>query len=318
MFTPECRRPAFTLVELLVVMAIIGILMAIALPAVQAVRETARRMQCASNLKQISLAVHEFQGIQRRFPPGWLGPIPDALCPPVEGQFAGALAYILPYAQLNAVSTGLDSDQRSKEDISLFDIARVGDGYWEKEHAWEYAQAKIGLFTCPSDDANWSHDVFALTNFYFNQQKGEIWAQAMYFDGGEGNVLGRTNYLGVAGRVPAGDHKYSGLFLNRCTNDFSTITDGASNTMLLGEAMGARPEDGYAREWAFSWIGCGAMATAWGLDRKVWCKFASRHPTVVQFAFADGAVHSISRDIDYWTYIYLSCKSDGKVADWPR
>jgi prepilin-type N-terminal cleavage/methylation domain-containing protein len=63
------RRKAFTLVELLVVMSIIGILMGLLLPAVQAVRETARRTQCANNVRQLTLAAQNYESIQKMFPP---------------------------------------------------------------------------------------------------------------------------------------------------------------------------------------------------------------------------------------------------------
>ncbi|QDV26113.1 DUF1559 domain-containing protein [Aureliella helgolandensis] len=67
---PRFRHRAFTLVELLVVIAIIGILVGLLLPAVQAAREAARRMQCSNNVKQLALAMHNYESSNKRFPSG--------------------------------------------------------------------------------------------------------------------------------------------------------------------------------------------------------------------------------------------------------
>src|SRR5688500_18850914 len=75
------RRHAFTLVELLVVIAIIGVLIALLLPAVQAAREAARRSSCGNNLGQLILAVHSYEMLHERYPPGTIdakGPIVNA------------------------------------------------------------------------------------------------------------------------------------------------------------------------------------------------------------------------------------------------
>jgi prepilin-type N-terminal cleavage/methylation domain-containing protein len=88
------RCAGFTLVELLVVITIIGILIALLLPAVQAAREAARRMQCSNNLKQVGLAAHNYISANRTLPIGWVlgGNVPD---------YTG-LTMLLPYLeQLN-------------------------------------------------------------------------------------------------------------------------------------------------------------------------------------------------------------------------
>lgn len=96
------RKTAFTLVELLVVIAIIGILVALLLPAVQAAREAARRMQCANNLKQNALALHNFHDANRRFPAG------AAMDPPAGAYVHSFWVMVLPYLEQQTVFEQFD------------------------------------------------------------------------------------------------------------------------------------------------------------------------------------------------------------------
>jgi prepilin-type N-terminal cleavage/methylation domain-containing protein len=113
------NRRAFTLVELLVVMAIVGVLIAMLLPAVQAARESARRTQCVNHLKQVGLAVHSFESSYKHLPssgnngnitrvggPG--GPVSTARNNP-EFQQAGVLFQVLPYLEQHALRGGRPS-----------------------------------------------------------------------------------------------------------------------------------------------------------------------------------------------------------------
>src|SRR5262245_52977673 len=132
------RRRGFNLIELLVVIAIIGVLVALLLPAVQAAREAARRISCTNNLKQIGLALHNYEAALGSLPWG-MGPDFDPRLPAgtqADGQFWSALALALPYLEQQNLYFAINFGQSAR----FF--------YAENTTAM---RAKVGLFQCPSD-----------------------------------------------------------------------------------------------------------------------------------------------------------------------
>jgi prepilin-type N-terminal cleavage/methylation domain-containing protein len=310
-------REAFTLVELLVVIAIIGLLIALLLPAVQMARESARRSECLNHLKQLALACHNFHDSNRRFPPGYLGPKPQAPVPPYPGQWTSVLAYLLPFVEQTSLKEASDADASSFGGVSLYHDDRVGEAYWLRPKGFDAAKKQPAVFLCPSDFARKIERPIVLLHFHYVSPYVTLVAAS--FDDQRGDELGRTNYLGSGGYMGvtgiASSDAYHGVFWNRSQESFSTISDGTSNTLLFGEAMGGTQTPGRA----YAWFGCGVMGSAWGLERSAdnntrwgWWQFSSRHPGIVQFALADGSCRPISQTIDRDTFIYLSAIQDGQ------
>ncbi len=131
------RRPAFSLIELLVALAIIGIAVGLLLPAVQKVRASAARISCSNNLKQLALAAHGHHGSQGHFPAGRGTPAPAIF---------SAHAYLLPYLEQDGV--------RGLIDFSTPPISYTAPGIvYDGSRNDPAARTRIGAFVCPADPA---------------------------------------------------------------------------------------------------------------------------------------------------------------------
>src|SRR6056297_3117505 len=226
-FPIRCRpsqRPAFTLVELLVVIAIIGILVGLLLPAVQAAREAARRMQCSNNLKQIGLAIHNYESTYKCIPPlRNRDDMPDVVAD-WNTQTLSWRARLLPFIEQTAVFEQID-----------FELPQFWAGAFRPNSTFDIAAPTvIPTYRCPTDPGNgtstWqAPDGTVVSGVPSNRR------------------YAATNYMACAGpdsRIR--DRRSMGMFViqNRRSlqdtgtlNKFRDVLDGLSNTMCVAEII---------------------------------------------------------------------------------
>lgn len=208
-------RSGFTLVELLVVIAIIGILVSLLLPAVQAAREAARRMSCHNNLKQLGLAVHNFESARKSLPTGSESkPFPTAPTHPHNFYRWSVLAHLTPYLEQSNAYNAID-----------LETPLYPPTYQITPRNAIPASLVVPLFLCPSDQAR------SVSKFQDSQGVTYDW--------------GPTNYAGNAGSGILGGSGFDvdGVFFIRSQVRFADILDGTSNTALFSESLlGTGPE----------------------------------------------------------------------------
>ena len=338
-------KEGFTLVELLCVIALIGILIAMFLPVVQAVREAARRMSCQNNLKQLAIAIQNFETARQQFPPGTLGfnrtlvgpagtilqvDDPDSEFWLPKNQNTSWLVHILPFIEQSTLSDQLPNictDWNS----NYLDFRTINGGpvamHEIAEVAYVMAQP-VPVFQCPTDQLNIASDNLLGSQAIYLTDEDEKGDYFIYYIGNNVPAAG-TNYAGCTGAYSGGEvpdpemELYDGVFGTRVTKRFASVRDGTSHSILVGETLGTIEFKirKFQNPWFFGALCRGRSDLLWkkhysrrspGLELlgDDWFAhqvgFASKHPTIVNFARVDGSVTAVNRQID-WQTLYSVC-----------
>jgi len=322
------RLAGFTLVELLVVIAIIGVLIALLLPAVQAAREAARRAQCMNNLKQIGLAVHNYESANKVFPPGVV--LNSARC--CGGDvYDGWTRQILPFAE----NAALRQMYNPTVPVTHIDAKR-------------YRETKVEMYSCPSDfplelemphSGPGSGTEFMMGSYRGNAGRGNGYVTWYLYEaippvGKEAGIhegwRGPLHAI-VRKEAPLNDQPEALGFYKLQREPIKAITDGTSNTLLAAESTNI-----FSRRrtfWAYTFGNYGLSQTT-PQDRTLWGDYErctaiqesgvyagqsqracmsgwfSGHPSGMNAVMCDGSLTFINWDIDLLTFAVMGSLAD--------
>jgi len=291
----------FTLIELLVVVGIIGILVAMLLPAVQSARAAARRAQCNSQLHQIGLALHSYHDSMNVLPPGWItwnfgfnvnGPDEE------PGWAWGA--FLLPYIeQRNVLPSSMDLTVPIRSMASR--PART---------------TQMPVYKCPSDPGPPTLVLEAVRVFTF-----PIQALSSKFHPPPIHCqvdLARANYLGVYGSSEIGPYPNlgNGVFFQNSDTRFADVLDGLSNTLFVGErSTTLLPATWtgvvFSAEFAEARV-VGSAARPPSSKQPNAADFQSWHTGGALFLIGDGSVQWTSQTIDRTVFAARATRAGGE------
>jgi prepilin-type N-terminal cleavage/methylation domain-containing protein/prepilin-type processing-associated H-X9-DG protein len=286
-------RAGFTLIEAIVVIAVIGLLVALLLPAVQAARESARRLQCASNLRQLALACHNYEGVHGTLPIG----IPQMYDPDPALNVYGESQSIF-------VSMLGQLDQQP-----LYNAVNFSRSIFASANATIYATG-LEVLWCPSDPSIRMEVQYPFYEEPFTE-KIRFSSYAGCTGVWYGDLFDFPDRLNVA-RVD----QINGLFTANRGISFAEISDGTSQTILLSERAHGLLTGDDLQYWHW-------WADSVSVDTRFWTLFplnpfrkipdtpetrssaytssaSSFHPNGAYFAFADGSVRFLKDSIDSW------------------
>lgn len=288
------RRRAFTIFELLVVTAIIGILIGLLLPALMAARESARRLQCTSNLHEIGLAMQQHHQVEKHLPQAW-----KSSADGMSG-FGWAVA-LLPYLEQRELGSSVNCR------------LTVADARHERPRS-----ADLEIMRCPSDISEPTFELHAEPHSTADD------SAAAAVDEGESTLesassepllqLPTANYVGVFGTLeaddtypaPAGD----GSIVSHRLVRYTDLERGQSHTLVIGERTTAMvPSTWLGVDFRGEDAACrlvGSAITTPSCETCDECEFGSRHSGGSNFAWADGHVSLVVDDIDPIVYQQLA------------
>jgi prepilin-type N-terminal cleavage/methylation domain-containing protein/prepilin-type processing-associated H-X9-DG protein len=303
--TVRTLRTAFTLIELLVVIAIIAILIGLLIPAVQKVRDTAQRISCQNNMKQIGLAMHNYHDANQMFPPGYtaIGAWVDGTTDTTPGW--GWATYILPYEERGNL-------------YNQFNLSQPIANY-------SAIQTVVPTYICPADIG--ANTAFAVTDQNWNTVC----------------LAGPTSYAACCGsNVKTTAATGNGVFYRNSHTRMTDITDGTSSTILVQERCFANVQgvwvgainDGYCNQGLYNQaavpgkLGQGAAdlvlihaSTNNSTSGRNLDDSSIKHSVGSNFLYADGSVHFIrniqSGSTDSVTLEAMGTSAGGEVITSP-
>ena len=303
------KRRGFTLIELLVVIAIIAVLIALLLPAVQQAREAALRSQCKNNMKQIGLAIHNYESSLRIFPPSststfgkgvWGYPGTGPTDPNIHLHSFASL--ILPYMDQANLYNTINYSVSALDPVNRPAASQI-----------------LPMYRCPS----YTGDVYSTDTQYTS--KYDKYALRNYL------CIGAKTVVGLSGAMPA-----EGVMFPGSKNGFSDILDGASNTVLVAETRESKAAvwiDGTSAAVAARWMDFtkamsnppyGGASTSinytpyfpGGFPNSIQQLYgpSSFHVGGAHHLLGDGSVRFISQNVDVLTYDAICTRNGGEVV----